>query len=194
MKAHHLVLLVTFGAFVMFSGQRAAAGGSGNTPLPTGQFSTDVTGSFAICVDPKTFANEPCSTTGVLAVPYSFTANGYTTRDKTGGCHTRTQVATPLPPSALPPIVDDKNHIPFKITDYDPTTGVGDLSFISYDGGRCIGATFDSTGATVISSGTEHFAVSQSGTRIDAIVTSFTGAANSYQYGSWIFNGVDLKQ
>jgi hypothetical protein len=110
-------------------------------------------GSLAICVDAKTFANEPCSTTGVLAVPYSFTATGYTTRDKTGGCHARTQVATPLPPSALSPIV---------------------------------------------SSGTEHFAVSQSAKRIDAIVTSLTGAANSYQYGrwiySWIYTAVGLKQ
>ena len=194
MKAHHVMLLVTFGAFVMVGGQRATAGGSGNTPLPTGKFSTNVTGSFAICVDPKTFANEPCSNTGVLAVPYSFTATGDTTRDKTGGCHTRTHVVTPLPPSALPPIVDSKDHISFKITDYDPTTGLGDLSFIGYDGGQCIGATFDRTGATVTTSGTEHFAVSQSGTRIDAIVTSLTGAANSFQYGSWIFNGVDLKQ
>jgi hypothetical protein len=193
MKAHHLMLLLTFGAFVMVGEQRANAGGSGNTPLPTGQFSSSITGSLAICVDPKTFASEPCSTTGVLAVPYSFTAMGYTTRDKTGGCHTRTEVASPLPPSALPPIIDSKAHISFKITDYDPTTGVGDLSFTSYDGGQCIGATFDSTGATVTNSGTEHFAVSQSGTRIDAIITSFAGTPNSYLFGSWIFNQVDLK-
>jgi hypothetical protein len=188
------MLLITFGAFVMVGGQKATAGGSGNTPIPTGQFSTNVTGSFAICVNPNTFANEPCSTTGALALPYSFTAIGYTIRDKTGGCHARTAVATPLPPSALPPIVDNQNNIAFTITDYDPTTAIGDLSFIGYDGGRCIGATFDSTGATVIYSGTEHFVVSQSGKRIDATVTSFTGVAGSYQYGSWIINGVDLTQ
>lgn len=178
----------------MVGGQRATAGGNGNTPLPTGQFSSSVTGSLAICVDPNTFALESCNTTGVLAVPYSFTALGYTTRDETGGCHARTELSSPLPPSAMPPIIDSEAHIPFKITHYDPTTGVGDLSFTTYDGGNCIGgAKFDSKRATITGSGTEHFAVSQGGTRIDGIITSLTGAPNSY-IGSFILNGVDLAQ
>jgi hypothetical protein len=192
MKAQHLMILVTFGAFVMVGGQRATAGGSGGTPLPTGQFSSSVTGSLAICLDPTTFAPEPCSTAGVLPVPYSVTELGYTTRDATGGCHTRTEMFSPLPPSAMPPIIDSEAHIPFTITDYDPTTGVGDLSFTTYDGGKCIGGSkFDGKGATVTGSGTEHFAVSQGGTRIDGIITSLTGAPVS-DIGSFILNGVDL--
>lgn len=196
MKARHLILLVSFGTFVMVGGQRATAGDkNGNTPIPTGQFSSSIMGSLAICVDPTTFANEPCSTTGALAVPLSFTGMGYTTRDEKGGCHARTEMSSPLPPSAFAPVVDSTVHIPFKITNYDPTTGVGDLSFIIYDGGDCTGGSnFDSTGATETASGTEHFAVSQSGTRIDGIITSLTGATNASQFGSFILNQVDLKE
>jgi hypothetical protein len=195
MKAHHLMLLVTFGAFVMVGGQKATAGGKGNTPLPTGQFSSGITGTLAICVNPTTFANEPCSTAGALAIPLTVTGTGYTTRDETGGCHTRTEMFSPLPPNAMAPTIDSTLHIPFKITNYDPTTGVGDLSFIGYDGGKCVGgSSFDSNGATEAFTGTEHFAVSQGGTRIDGIITSLTGAVNSSQYGSFILNQVDLKE
>lgn len=195
MKPRHLMLLVTFGAFVMVGGQRATAGTSGNTPLPTGQFSSRITGTLAICVNPKTFANEPCSTTGALAVPFGVTGTGYTTRDKTGGCHTRTQMFSSQPPGAMAPTIDSKLHIPFKITNYDPTTGVGDLSYIGYDGGKCVGgSSFDSKGAIEIFTGTEHFAVSQNGKRIDGIITSLIGATNSFQYGSFILNQVDLKE
>jgi hypothetical protein len=194
MKSRHLMLLATFAAFVVVGGQRVTAAGSG-TPVPTGDFASSITGSLAVCLDPTSFANESCSTTGALVVPLSLTGTGYTTRDATGGCHTRTQMSSTLPPSAMPPTVDDKVHIPFKITNYDPTTGVGDLSFKSYDGGRCLGGSkFDSTGAVEMYTGTEHFAVSDGGARIEGIITSLTGAANQAQFGSFILNQVDVKE
>lgn len=192
MKARHVMLPVTFAFFVAVGGQIATAGGSGNPPLPTGQFSNIATGSLAVCLDPTTFAFESCSAKGVLILPLSFSAAGLATRDKNGACVSRTNVASSLPPNAQPPIVDSKVHELVKITDYDPATGVGDASFTNYDGGQCIGAKFDSTGATVTGSGTEHFVVSKGGNRIDVITITLTNSTDSI--GSFSFNSVDLKQ
>jgi hypothetical protein len=101
-------------------------------------------------------------------------------------------VSSSLPPSAQPPLVDSKSHVAVTITDYDPATGVGDASYADYDNGQCIGAKFDSTGATSTGTGTEHFVVSRRGTRIDVIDTAQTDATDSV--GSFSINSVLLKQ
>jgi len=59
-------------------------------------------------------------------------------------------------------------------TSFDPATGSGTASFSDYHGGSCVGATFDSTGAILTDTGTRSFMVSDSGNRIDAIVTSLS--------------------
>jgi len=59
---------------------------------------------------------------------------------------------------------------------YDPASGTGDQSFTLYTGGKCNGATFDSTGATATSTGTDHFVASDNGKRLDGIFTSTTDA------------------
>ena len=72
-----------------------------------------------------------------------------------------------------------------KTTSFDPTTGSGSASVSQYHGGSCAGAAFDSTDAILTGTGTQSFMVSDSGNRIDAIVTSFSmvtspfGAAGS---------------
>jgi hypothetical protein len=59
-------------------------------------------------------------------------------------------------------------------TSFDPATGSGSSSFSQYRGGRCVGAVFDSTGAVLTGTGTQSFMVSDSGNRMDSIVTSFS--------------------
>jgi hypothetical protein len=68
-------------------------------------------------------------------------------------------------------------HVTGKITSYDPTTGTGDAGFTEYSGGQCHGSAFDSTGATAVNSGTDHFVVSNRGKRIDGVLTSLTNPA-----------------
>lgn len=191
MKARRATLLLGLGVLVAAGSQRATAE-SGGIPSPIGQFTNNITGSFALCLNPKSFAFESCSKPGVLVLPFSFNAIGSETRDAIGGCVTRTNVSTPLPPSVQPTNIDDKFHLTLKITNYDPATGVGDESTSGYDGGRCIGAKFNKTGATLTSTGTTHFVVSQDGTRIDGLTTTFKNTTDSI--GSFSFNNVDLKQ
>jgi hypothetical protein len=65
-------------------------------------------------------------------------------------------------------------------TSFDPTTASGSASVSQYYGGSCAGAAFDSTGAILTSTGTQSFMVSDSGNRIDAIVTSFSMATSPF--------------
>ena len=59
-------------------------------------------------------------------------------------------------------------------TSFHPATGSGSASFNQHHGGSCVGAAFDNTGAILTGTGTQSFMVSDSGNRIDAIVTSFS--------------------
>jgi hypothetical protein len=71
MKARHGMFLVTLGVFVAVGGQGATAGGSGKIPIPTGQFSNTIEGTFAICVNSTATAFETCSSKGALVLPFS---------------------------------------------------------------------------------------------------------------------------
>jgi len=62
---------------------------------------------------------------------------------------------------------------------FDPTTGSGTASFSNYNGGSCIGAAFDSTGATLTATGTVTYDVSDSGDRLEYIVTGLTAVDGS---------------
>src|SRR5262245_7163016 len=72
----------------------------------------------------------------------------------------RAGVERPSTPDAGTYFVSNPNLI-----SYAPATGTGDSSFTEYKGGKCKGATFDSTGATVADTGTLHFTVCQDGDR-----------------------------
>jgi hypothetical protein len=79
-----------------------------------------------------------------------------------------------------------------KVTVYDPATGSGDSSFAFYAGGKCIGSKFDSTGATVTSTGTAHFAASDHGERVDAVITTSTDSVGDV--GAFNESGFGLRQ
>src|SRR5438132_8498579 len=152
------VMLVAFAAIVS---QKAIADGEQHgIPLPAGRFSGTVQGSLAFCLNPSTFAEESCTTSGVLVVPLSVLINGAETFDNEGNaCGAFAEVDSNLPVDASPPSVTPNEHVVAKVLNYDSTTGTGDGSFTGYIGGTCNGVTFDSTGATQISSGTDHFVV-----------------------------------
>ena len=104
---------------------------------------------------------------------------GATVRDSAGnGCGTHTAVVAFSPPVPQAPFVVPVTHV-FKVTKYDPTTGIGDQSLTEYSGGTCNGAIFNNTGATLSVTGTLHFVVSEGGNRIDNIVTSLNFAGPS---------------
>jgi hypothetical protein len=109
----------------------------------------------------------------------SFLQVGAATRDAQGNaCATFTQTYADLPVDISPPFSSVVHNVS-KVTSYDPTTATGDTSVTTYAGGQCHGASFDSTGATVQSTSTNHIAASDRGERIDGIVTSLTNAVGS---------------
>jgi hypothetical protein len=78
------------------------------------------------------------------------------------------------------------------VTSYDPTTGTGDGNFTGYFGGKCNGATFNSTHALLITNGTYHFTVSNGRERFDFLLTSLTNPVGVI--GSFSVSGTLLRQ
>jgi len=201
MKTRYAVLLVMLAVSAAVLSQKAIAGkgasggqdGTGGIPLPFGQSSQTLQGSVAICLNSTTFAEESCSTTGAAVFPTSVLTNGVITGDAAGNsCAAVTEVDSDLPVDPSPPIVTANEHSAGKLLNYDSTTGTGDASFTSYIGGTCNGATFDSTGATKLSSGTVHFVVTDNGKRVDFLITALTNPAGSL--GDFSLSGTNLRQ
>jgi hypothetical protein len=192
MNVRYAVLLVMLAASGAVVSQKAIAGNAVTIPLPTGHFSITIQGSYAVCLNPKTDAQESCSTKGASPFPLTFTTAGEEIRGATGACATGWAVFSAFPPSALPPDVYSTAHLAEKLTDYDTSTGTGNVSYTGYNGGKCVGATFDSTGAKVTFTGTYHFVVSQKGDRIDAVATGLTDAIGSI--GTFSYTEVLLRQ
>jgi len=189
------VMLTAFGAVLShaIAGKGESSGGQSEIPLPAGQFSTTLQGSFAICLNPTTFAEESCSTKGTLAVPLSLLDNGSVVGDHEGkSCTTFTEVDSDLPVDASPPFVTTNAHSVGKLLNYNSATGTGDASFTGYTGGKCDGASFDSTGATKVSSGTFHFVVTNGGNRFDDLIMKLTNPIGSI--GDFSLSGTALRQ
>ena len=183
MKKLFLILIAAF-AVVMahdFSGAFAGDhdGDGGEIPLSklAGKYSVtfQAGGFFTLCFKPDFSATESCSTPGAALINIYAGTVGQSTQDKDGDfCQKVTGASTtlgqPTPPSVF---------VFFsvgKVTNYDPATGGGDISFTNYTGGKCIGSKFDSTGATIAQTGTSHFVASDDGERVDGATTTFTDA------------------
>lgn len=196
MKARYAILLVIVAAFAAVLSQKpsyAEDRQKGKIPLVVGQFSFVAQGNVAICLNPATSTPESCRTSGVRVISAMGTDYGAVTWDNEGrSCASYTNVQSALPIGASPPSVTPNSHIVTELTDYDPTTGTGDNNFTVYVGGKCNGATFDSSGATEFSTGTEHFVVSDGGNRVDFILTTLTNSTDSI--GGFSFVGTELKQ
>jgi hypothetical protein len=146
-----------------------------NIPAPSGRYSFAIQGSVAQCFNPTTNAPEACSTSGAVVVAFSVLQAGHITYSSGIGCEEVIQVVNSLPPNASPPIVSSSVTGTAKITNYDPTTGIGTSSFTRYSGGSCSGANFNSAGATETSSGTLQFVVTDGGKQVEDIVTQLEG-------------------
>lgn len=141
-------------------GSQATAGGAGGIPFPIGQFSLTAQATEASC------SGGSCVTLNIIEA-------GAMTRDAQGNaCGSHVAVVNTVPPSGAAPFVVPSVTTVMKVTYYDLTTGTGDESLAEYSGGSCNGATFNSTGATQLVTGTLHFTVSNGGNRIDSVVTA----------------------
>ena len=177
-----IVILFIGCALVISQGFKEVAAHQGYTPVEdlAGTYALTAQGSFFFCFTPTPpFPPAQCGSPGSTGVSVSAVEVGVSTSDAAGNsCATLTETLSELPVTASPSGVVVINIVS-RTTSYDPTTGTGDKSDTGYSGGQCHGATFDSTGATVGSSATEHFAVSKNGKQIDAIVTSLANPDGS---------------
>jgi len=129
MKARFLVLLLMLATL---TSQKALAQ---NFPLKARTFSSTVTGSLAICLNPTTFALEACTTKGVLVAPLTVLSVGRGVGDAKGNaCSSVVETDSDFPVDASPPLVTKNEHVVAKLTTYDPTTGVGDGTSTTYTG------------------------------------------------------------
>jgi hypothetical protein len=94
-------------------------------------------------------------------------------------CASIVETDSDFPVDATAPFVTLNEHVVSKVTSYNPHTGTGNNTFIGYTGGHCVGASFDKTGATQVSSGAGHFTVSENGNRVDGLATKLTNPHNS---------------
>ena len=193
MKRLMMIVVAIFALVISQELRAVAATGDGaNIPPPEGGYAATAQGSFAVCVDPDTFAQESCTTAGAVALPINYLAAGELTFDYKGNaCGTFNQDGSDIPVGASPSQVSTSTNVG-KLLDYDPATGIGDLSFTAYSGGKCEGAAFDGTDATIASTGTGHFVVSGGGNRVDGIFTSLTGPSGGF--GGFSLSFVYLKQ
>jgi hypothetical protein len=167
---------------------------AGSIPLPKGQFASTISGSFAICFSPTPpFPEEACNTAGVLVAPLTALLNGALTLDKKGNsCGSFVETDADSPVDVTQPFLTSNEHIARTVTTYDSSTGTGDESFTGYMGGSCNGSSFDGTAATKVSSGTDHFVVSEQGKRIDFQVTTVTNPNDAI--GAFSLSGVNRAQ
>jgi len=190
-----MVILFTGCVVVMSQGFRKAAADQGYTPLEAlaGTYALTAQGSVFFCLVPTPpFPPAKCGSPGSIGVPLGALQVGTITYDIAGNwCATFTETDTVLPVDAFSHTVSEFNAVG-KTTSYDPVTGTGEDNFTGYSGGQCHGATFDSTGATAGSTGTEHFVVSDRTKRIDYVVTSLTNPAGSI--GGVSFSDTVLRQ
>ena len=127
----------------------------------------------------------------MFVYPITDIAVGSITYASGSGCGTDTEVFSALPPNAMPSTLGPETIV-VKVTNYNSTTGIGSASYTAYSGGSCNGADFDSSGATVIATGTLQFVVTRDGRQVDITYTQLTNPSHSL--GSASVFDTDLRQ
>ncbi len=137
-----------------------------------GNYAGRGSGFFTLCFNTGFTALEDCAT-APHQVPFNQTGIFHRTGDAAGNfCGVITVATAPVFGTKFPAGVSTTTQV--GTTTFDPTTGSGTESFSRYAGGSCIGAVFNSTGATKVGTTTRSFVVSDSGDRIETIITSFS--------------------
>jgi hypothetical protein len=143
-----------------------------------GKFAGRGSGFFTLCFNAGFTALEDCAT-APHQVPFNQTGILHRTGDAAGNfCGVITITTAPVFGTKLPAGVGTTTQV--GTTTFDPTTGSGTESFSRYAGGSCSGAVFDSTGATLTGTTTRSFVVSDSGKRIESIITSFSSVTSAF--------------
>jgi hypothetical protein len=191
----NLMVFLLAGCLVILSpGFRTVAVGD-DAEIPAGKlngtYAVTQHGSLFFCVkDTDPFPPAACGSAGSVGFPLTILLVGSVTGDNGTSCATLTQTATDLPVNIFPPGVE-VFHSVGKTISYDPVTGTGDIGFTTYSGGHCNGASFDNTGATVVSTGTNHFAASNRGKQIDFVTTALSSPVGAI--GGFSFSGTALR-
>ena len=170
-----LMMVFAVAGLVLLADQRTAANAGIPLEALAGNYAFTCQGTFALCLDPGTFGVADCAaTTGPIIVPLTDLEVGALTRDVKGNsCGTLLDVSSSLPVGKNPPDVAPLHPAVGKTFNYDPATGMGDISFVEYSGGKCNGSTLDnSAGATETATSAAHFAASDGGKRFDLVLTS----------------------
>src|SRR5260370_12276301 len=166
-----LILMATMiGGAVRVSHAQDDQGGVTLASL-AGKFAERGSGSVRLGFNAAHTSLQDCATAPIV-VPYNFAGIEQETRDAAGNsCGVPTVTSAPVAGTTFPAGVST-GTIVGTTTSFDPTTGRGTISVNGYHGGTCIGALFDSTGATLTNTAAFTFLVSDSGDRIEFINTS----------------------
>src|SRR5229473_226486 len=158
---------------------QAQANGGVTLASLAGKFETKGGGSYTVCFTDNFTTAVDCASARHQEVQFKVTTVSRGTRDAAGNfCAVATLTSTPTDGpdygAKFPARMNFTRTNVSTTTSFDPTTGSGSSSFSQYLGGRCDGAVFDTTGATLVSTGTQSFMVSDSGNSIETIITSLS--------------------
>ncbi len=180
-----LLLLMATAACGPVEMNRARTSDVGDVTLASlaGKFKTRGSGVYTLCFRENFTETVDCASAPHEEAPFELTGVSHNIRDAAGNsCAFTTVTGAPTDVLAygakyatwgIAKISFTRTNVS-TTTSFDPTTGSGSASFSQYRGGSCAGAAFDSTGAILTGTGTQSFMASDSGNRIDAIVTSFS--------------------
>ena len=168
------------------------AQGNGGVTLANlaGKFSSKGSVSYTACFNETFTTVVDCASSPHEEVRFNATAVAHNVRDAAGNsCGVSTLTSTPADAAVYGTKFPGRvNFRRFDLTrtnvstttSFDPATGSGTASFCQYHGGNCAGAAFDSTGAILTGTGTQSFMVSDSGNRIETIVTSVSMVTGAF--------------
>jgi hypothetical protein len=173
-----IVMATMIGGPLRVSQAQDDAGGVTLASL-AGKFAERGGGFATVCFNAGFTALQDCATAPHV-VPFNVTVIEHFTQDKAGNfCEVSTSAAAPVSGSTFPAGVGTVTNVG-TTTSFDPTTGSGTGSVNEYHGGSCNGAVFDSTGATLTATATFSFVVSDSGNRIEFLLTSFSAVNSAF--------------
>jgi hypothetical protein len=166
-----------------------------------GAYAFTFDGGWAVCLN-SSFNEVACNDASVAFVfPEAARQVGVETLDANGnGCSTSTVTVSDNPLDASPPFVLTQIGVT-KTTAYDAATGTGTTEGTAYEGGKCNGAVFDSSGATEVSTFTLNFVVVRSAdggvASIKSILTSISDAPGNHGvsgFGDFFGTSNSIKQ
>jgi len=181
-----LLLMATMACGPVGMSQPQASGGDVTLASLAGKFETRGSGVYTLCFRENFTKKVNCASAPHEEVPFKLTVVAHNVRDAAGNsCAFTTLTGAPTDVLAYSAKYASWGLLKINFTttnvstttSFDPATGSGTESLNRYAGGRCNGAVFDSTGAILEGTGTQSFMVSDSGNRIETIITSFRVAS-----------------